>query len=130
MSRIRRRDTLPERLLRSALHAAGLRFRVDMRIERVHADIVFPTEMVAVFVDGCFWHGCPQHATNPRSNTAYWLPKLAENKQRDSRQTAFLRQHGWIVIRVWEHECRDRLDAIVARIIKAVDRRRIVLTLT
>ena len=90
----------------------------------MHADIVFPTEMVAVFVDGCFWHGCPQHATNPRSNTAYWLPKLDENKRRDSRQTALLRQHGWIVLRFWEHECRDRLDAIVARIIKAVDRRR------
>ena len=127
MARVKRRDTGPERILRSALHSRGMRFRVDRRIEGIHADVVFAKQKVAVFVDGCFWHGCSQHATKPRSNTAYWLPKLDENKRRDSRQTALLRQHGWIVLRVWEHECRDRLDAIVARIIKAVDRRRIAL---
>ena len=124
MSRIRRRDTKPELILRSALHASGLRFRVDRKVETVHADIVFPTEMVAVFVDGCFWHGCPLHATKPRSNTFYWLPKLEENKRRDRMQTTLLRLHGWIVLRFWEHECRDRLDVIVGRIAKAVGKRR------
>lgn len=124
MARVRRRDTLPERVLRSSLHVAGLRFRVDRKVEGVHADIVFPSAMIALFVDGCFWHGCPKHASKPKSNTAYWLPKLDENKRRDRRQTALLRKQGWLVVRIWEHECRSVLDHLVRRISDAVERRK------
>jgi DNA mismatch endonuclease, patch repair protein len=124
MARVKRRDTRPERMLRSALHAAGLRFRVDRRIDGVHADIVFPAVKVAIFVDGCFWHSCPTHATTPKSNASYWLPKLEENRQRDLRQTASLRRNGWLVIRVWEHDCRLPADRLIRRIIAAISRRR------
>lgn len=82
-------------------------------------DIVFPWPKVAVLVDGCFWHGCPKHATYPKSNQDYWLPKLAENKDRDKRQSARLRKAGWRVIRVWEHDCLPPTPRIIARIVEA-----------
>jgi DNA mismatch endonuclease (patch repair protein) len=105
----RRVDTKPELALRSALHAAGLRFRKDFQIRtsagsRVKADIVFTRSRIAVFVDGCFWHGCPEHGNTPKANTGYWGPKLARNKQRDKRVSNELRADGWSVIRIWEHE--------------------------
>lgn len=103
----RRTGTNPERRLRSALHAAGMRFRVDYRIDTpsgaVRPDIVFTKRKVAVFVDGCFWHGCPDHAAAPKSNTGYWEPKLRRNAQRDRRDTRMLADAGWTVIRIWEH---------------------------
>lgn len=105
MKRVKQKDTAAELALRSALHGLGLRYRLHRRIEGVVVDIVFPTAKVAVFVDGCFWHGCPLHATLPKSNQFYWLPKLAENKERDQRQSDKLRTAGWTVIRFWEHEC-------------------------
>lgn len=119
MARVGSRNTGAERSLRSALHATGLRFRLHRRIEGVTADIVFPGPRVLVFVDGCFWHGCPRHATFPKSNTSYWLPKLEENKDRDKRQSRRLRKAGWQVIRVWEHECLPPAARIVARILVA-----------
>jgi DNA mismatch endonuclease (patch repair protein) len=88
MSRVKSRNSKAERALRSALHAAGLRFRLHRRVEGVTVDIIFPGPKVAVLVDGCFWHGCPTHATYPKSNQDYWLPKLAENRDRDERQSA------------------------------------------
>jgi DNA mismatch endonuclease (patch repair protein) len=104
----RRRDTKPEVALRSALHAAGLRFRKDLRLDlggiKVRPDIVFTRAKVAVFVDGCFWHSCPTHGTQPRRNSDYWGPKLARNIARDREQDAALVEHGWQVIRIWEHE--------------------------
>lgn len=105
----RRADTRPELALRSALHAQGLRFRKDFQLRtsagsRVKVDIVFPRDRIAVFVDGCFWHGCPEHGNTPKANTAYWGPKLARNKQRDQRVTGELKADGWSVIRIWEHE--------------------------
>ena len=123
MARVKRRDTSPERVLRSSLHAAGLRFRVDRRIEGIHADIVFPTAKVAIFVDGCFWHSCPVHATTPKSNTSYWLPKLEENRRRDLRQTTSLRRFGWLVIRIWEHDCRLPTHRLIKRIVGAITKR-------
>lgn len=86
-------------------------------------DVVFVTAQVAVFVDGCFWHGCPLHATFPKSNQSYWLPKLAENKERDLRQSQKLRSAGWHVIRLWEHECLPTTREAVGRIEQAVSRR-------
>ncbi len=105
MKRVKQKDTAAELALRSALHGLGLRYRLHRRIEGVVVDVVFPTAKVAVFVDGCFWHGCPLHATFPKSNQSYWLPKLAENKERDQRQSEKLSTTGWTVIRLWEHEC-------------------------
>lgn len=103
----RRRDTAPELAVRRLLHARGLRFRVDYRLEkslRTRADIVFTRRRVAVFIDGCFWHGCPLHATQPKSNADYWGPKLARNVARDCEADAALRNAGWTVLRYWEHE--------------------------
>lgn len=119
MRAIRRTGTKPELALRSALHRAGYRFRKDLVIRteggvRARPDIVFTKQRVVVFVDGCFWHGCPEHGGSPRKNTAYWGPKLQRNVERDRVQDASLRQDGWSVVRVWEHEAiSDALGAIV-----------------
>jgi len=122
MSRVKSRDSAAERALRSALHARGQRYRLHHRVEGITVDIVFPGPEVAVFVDGCFWHGCPKHATFPKSNQGYWLPKLAENRERDKRQASKLRKAGWTVIRVWEHDCLPPATRVVTRIVKACRR--------
>ena len=118
--RQRRRDTKPELRLRSALHRRGLRFRVDRSpIEgmRSRADIVFGPPRIAVFVDGCFWHSCPEHSTIPKNNREWWTGKLAANQERDERVSAALRQAGWEVVRVWEHEDMEvaakRIESLV-----------------
>lgn len=101
-------DTKPELALRSKLHQRGLRFRKNLGIRAgrllTHPDIVFTRSRTAVFVDGCFWHGCGVHGTTPKSNVEYWSPKLAGNKVRDSRVNEALTEEGWLVIRCWEHE--------------------------
>ena len=104
----RRSDTKPEISLRSLLHQSGLRFRKDYPIrladgKAVHADIAFTRPRLAVFVDGCFWHGCPEHGTTPKSNQEYWVPKLKQNVQRDRTVDSRLRAAGWRVLRFWEH---------------------------
>ncbi len=103
----RRRDTKPEVRLRSLLHGKGLRFRCDLPIRTagrlVRADVVFPRRRVAVFVDGCFWHGCPEHGQVPKANRDYWAPKLARNSQRDREVDEALAADGWTVLRFWEH---------------------------
>jgi len=119
MRRVKCKNSKAELALRSALHAEGLRFRLHRRIEDITGDIVFPRSRVAVFVDGCFWHGCPKHATYPKTNKDYWLPKLAKNKERDERQTKRLQESGWKVIRVWEHDCSPPASRVVSRIVKA-----------
>jgi len=119
MRRVRGKNSAAERALRSALHAEGLRFRLHRRIEGIAVDVVFVGPKVAVFVDGCFWHGCPDHATFPKTNQDYWLPKLAENRERDRRQTARLRAGGWTVFRVWEHQCLPPAEQSVDQIKKA-----------
>jgi DNA mismatch endonuclease (patch repair protein) len=105
----RKRDTKPEVALRALLHRAGLRFRKDYPVRpdagrSIRVDIAFPRLRIAVFVDGCFWHGCPEHGTQPRSNASYWEPKLARNRERDQEVDARFHAAGWHVIRVWEHE--------------------------
>jgi DNA mismatch endonuclease (patch repair protein) len=108
MAAIRRADTKPEVAIRSALHRAGHRFRKDMRLDLGHVkprpDIVFTRAKVAVFVDGCFWHACPDHSKPPARNAEYWGPKLAGNVERDRRQDEALEADGWTVVRIWEHE--------------------------
>lgn len=103
----RRRDTKPELELRRALHARGWRFRVDLAVLpglRRRADIVFTKRRVVVFVDGCFWHACPLHGTKPKANAEFWAEKLAANRRRDADTDDRLRNAGWLVLRVWEHE--------------------------
>ncbi len=103
----RPRNTKPEVALRSALHRDGMRFYKHRRPVaglRCEADIVFPRARVAVFVDGCFWHGCPDHGTSPKTNATWWASKLDANRQRDLENDHALTSAGWTVIRVWEHE--------------------------
>ncbi|MBF6438036.1 very short patch repair endonuclease [Nocardia cyriacigeorgica] len=107
MSRQRRAGTEPELALRRELHRRGLRYFVDrapVRGQRRRADVVFPRLKVAVYVDGCFWHSCPQHATYPKNNAEWWAEKLAANVARDRATDAALAAAGWHVIRIWEHE--------------------------
>lgn len=102
------RDTGPELAVRSLLHARGLRYRVDhpIRLEgvRIRPDVVFPRAKLAVFIDGCFWHCCPEHLSLPASNTSYWLPKLEATVKRDAEHSRLLDEAGWRVLRFWEHE--------------------------
>lgn len=118
------RDTRPELALRSAVHAMGLRFRVSIRpvrsIRRT-ADLVFTRARLAVFVDGCFWHGCPEHHTVSKTNAEYWATKVEKNRARDRETDRLLEAEGWTVLRIWEHEdpsvCADRVrDAYRSRI--------------
>jgi len=107
MARVRQRGTDVEVGLRRALHALGLRYRLQVPLftkPRRVADIVFPGPRVAVFVDGCFWHGCPLHATWPKENAGFWRAKIEANRARDADTTRRLRELGWEVIRVWSHE--------------------------
>ncbi|MCJ1696094.1 very short patch repair endonuclease [Rathayibacter caricis] len=118
----RSRDTKPELALRKILHSRGLRYRVDhapIHGVRRRADVVFTRLRIAVFVDGCFWHGCPEHATVPKSNADYWVPKLQRNIERDRETDAVLMSQGWSVLRIWEHvpsaEAADRVAAEAVR---------------
>jgi DNA mismatch endonuclease, patch repair protein len=114
------RDTLPELAVRRLLHAAGLRYRVAHRPEpslRRTADIVFTRQRVAVFIDGCYWHACPEHGTAARSNASYWSAKLEHNVTRDADTTARLEKADWTVLRFWEHE--DPTE-VTAKVIAAV----------
>ncbi len=102
-----RRDTAPELALRRELHRRGLRYRVEVRLPelpRRRMDIVFTKARLVVLVDGCFWHGCPQHATTARANADYWAAKLAANRARDRDTDQRLTAASWTVLRVWEHE--------------------------
>jgi DNA mismatch endonuclease (patch repair protein) len=114
----RRADTKPELALRAALFALGYRYRKDLRLDlparRVRPDIAFTSRRVAVFIDGCFWHACPEHGSKPKSNDWYWSPKLTGNVERDRAADAALAQAGWTVIRLWEHvPLPDAVAAVV-----------------
>ena len=120
MSTARRRDTAAELALRRELHRRGLRYRVVYPLpgqRRRTIDVAFTKVRVAVFVDGCFWHGCPEHGTKPRSNSEWWRTKLAANRSRDDDTDRLLAELGWTVVRIWEHEpveiAADRVAAVV-----------------
>ncbi|WP_028476086.1 very short patch repair endonuclease [Nocardia sp. CNY236] len=121
LARQPRTGTGPELALRRELHRRGLRYFVDrapIRGQRRRADVVFPRRRVAVYVDGCFWHRCPQHATAPKNNAEWWAAKLAGNVARDRATDAALLAAGWLVVRVWEHEdpisAADRVQAALS----------------
>lgn len=110
MKSTRRRDTAPEVALRTILFRMGLRYRVDtkpLRSLRRKADILFTQAKVAVYIDGCFWHGCPLHATWPKENAEFWRQKIEANQRRDADTAHQLQQAGWTVLRVWEHEASE-----------------------
>jgi DNA mismatch endonuclease, patch repair protein len=118
----RERDTNIERALRSRLHARGLRFRVHRRLLpglRREADVVFTKARVVVFVDGCFWHSCPEHGTWPKHNAPFWRKKIEENVARDRDTDARLMAIGWKVLRVWEHEVPDDAASRIAEIVQS-----------
>lgn len=121
MSRQRTRDTEPEMLLRRELHRRGLRYRVDAALPglpRRRADILFTRARVAVFVDGCFWHGCPEHKTSPASNGEWWAAKLAGNVARDRETDDHLCSLGWTVLRIWEHEDIEHAATDIERAVR------------
>ncbi len=121
MSRIRGRDTKPEIFLRRALWASGIRYRLHQNVTG-RPDIVLTRSRVAVFCDGCFWHGCPEHSVKPKTNSSFWSTKLAKNKARDRRVVAALEAEGWTVLRFWEHEIKQDA-AKVARQVMCVARK-------
>jgi len=115
MSRQRRDATAPEMALRRALHARGVRFRVQLRIGRTRPDLVLTRARVAVFVMGDFWHSCPRHGSRPKANRDWWAAKLDANTERDRRQRTALEREGWHVEWVWEcDEADDAADRVVA----------------
>jgi DNA mismatch endonuclease (patch repair protein) len=122
MARVRSKNTEAEMILRSALWRAGLRFRVTCRYLPGSPDIAFTRWRLAVFVDGCFWHGCPIHYTPPKANSDFWQQKLARNCARDALVNSELEALGWAVLRVWEHEVSnaDTIPTVVKRIRNAL----------
>ncbi len=116
------RDTKPELALRSAVHALGLRYRVSAKplgdLRRT-ADLVFPRARVAVFLDGCFWHGCPEHHTVASANATFWAEKLAGNRARDRDTDGRLAAAGWVSVRIWEHEDPRAAARHVEKVVRA-----------
>ncbi|MFC8963015.1 very short patch repair endonuclease [Streptomyces sp. NBC_01281] len=125
MSRQGSRDTAPEIAVRRLLHASGLRYRVNVPVPglpRRTIDIVFGKAKIAIFMDGCFWHGCPEHATQPKANAEWWRSKLDKNMARDRETTGHLIDAGWVVLRFWEHEAGA---TVASRIKEALAERRL-----
>jgi DNA mismatch endonuclease, patch repair protein len=122
MQRVRQKNTSAESALRRELHALGLRYRLQVRVltkPRRVADVAFAGLRVAVFVDGCFWHGCPKHGTWPKQNAAFWRTKIITNQRRDRDTDARLRAEGWKVVRVWAHETPCTAAFKVAKVVRA-----------
>ncbi|SJM61577.1 Very-short-patch mismatch repair endonuclease (G-T specific) [Actinomycetales bacterium JB111] len=122
MSRAARRDTAPELALRRLLHSAGLRYRVNYPVpgnRRRTIDIAFIRARLAVFIDGCFWHSCPEHGTSPAANSHWWETKLSTNSERDRDTDRLLEDAGWEVLRIWEHEAAE---TAAAQVIDAIAR--------
>src|SRR6266852_8079876 len=121
MSRIRGRNTGPELTLRRALWSLGLRYRLHRKMPG-RPDIVFVKRRVAVFVDGCFWHGCPLHAVRTKSNGRFWTRKLRKHKERDKEVDEILTSEGWTVMRYWEHQIEQDMGNVIRSVVKAVRR--------
>lgn len=120
MSRIRGKNTKPEVKIRKALWRKGVRYRIHYKLVG-RPDIVFIRKRIAVFIDGCFWHGCPEHGVRPKSNADFWKKKIQKNIERDKIVNGKLIEEGWAVLRFWEHEIKADIDSVVARIIKEVE---------
>lgn len=116
MSRIRGHDTTPELRLRQVLWGRGIRYRLQFGTPAARADLAIVGQKLAVFVDGCFWHGCPDHYVPPRTSREFWANKLRANVERDQRQTQMLHDAGWRVLRFWEHEVAEDAEAVASAI--------------
>ena len=115
---MRTRDTGPEMAVRRLLYATGLRYRVNYKptspkLGRSTIDIAFPGKHLAVFIDGCFWHHCPEHGEIPKANNKWWRNKFAENAARDERVTKTLKEGGWLVQRFWSHETPEKVCQLI-----------------
>jgi len=119
MSSVRNKNTGLEMKLRRALWKAGLRYRVNFKLLG-KPDIVFPKRKLAIFIDGCFWHGCPIHGTSPETNAEFWKTKIKVNIERDLQVTSQLKNMGWLVIRVWGHEIKECLDVVIKNITESL----------
>lgn len=122
MQAIRGRDTTPELLLRRELHRRGLRYRVNVPVRgmpRRSVDITWAGRRVAVYIDGCFWHGCPEHSAPPRVNPEYWGPKIENNRRRDRETQKYLEEQGWTVLRFWEHEPVAQVADTIERVLRS-----------
>ena len=122
MSRLPRRDTLPELAIRHLVHQAGLRYIVDARpVPSLHrrADLVFRGPKIAAFVDGCYWHGCPDHCRLSGQNLGYWTSKIDTNRQRDADTDRRLTDEGWEVFRAWTHECPEEVAAALIELVRS-----------
>lgn len=116
----RGRDTTAELAVRRLVHANGLRYKVNARPEadlRRTSDLLFTRVRFAVFIDGCYWHGCSQHFTMPATNSAYWSAKIGGNQERDLETTTWLEQRGWLVLRFWEHETPESVAEQISRMV-------------
>jgi DNA mismatch endonuclease, patch repair protein len=123
MSRIRHHDTAPEMLLRKALWASGLHYRLRTSPKLPGTpDLVFPSAKIAIFVDGCFWHGCPIHGTQPKTNVEFWKTKITRNQERDRQVDEKLAQLGWHVVRLWQHEIQKDIADCVYRIAHIINK--------
>jgi DNA mismatch endonuclease (patch repair protein) len=121
MSRQTSQNTGAEQAVRQLLHASGYRYRIHFSVPgmpRRKIDIAFTRAKLAVLIDGCFWHGCPEHATSPKANAAWWRQKLDRNIERDLETTAQLRSEGWTVLRFWEHESPEAVKRAVAEAVE------------
>ncbi|WP_353215187.1 very short patch repair endonuclease [Salinisphaera hydrothermalis] len=124
MGKVRQKGTDAEMALRREMHRIGLRYRIDyevLRKPRRVADVAFPGRKIAVFVDGCFWHGCPEHATWPKRNAEFWRQKIEANRRRDMDTNDRLRSIGWTVLRFWSHDSPAEAAKAVARVVAEVD---------
>lgn len=121
MARIKAKNTSPELAVRKGLSARGLRYRLQFKTPGGKADLAIPSKRVALFIDGCFWHGCPEHYVRPRSREEFWTAKLKENVARDRRQVAALVSAGWTVVRIWEHEVLEAPEQVVEKVLIALE---------
>ena len=118
MRRMPTKNSTPEIKLRRSLYAIGLRYRLHRKELPGKPDIALGPSKVAVFVDGCYWHNCPEHGTIPKNNSEWWKEKFQRNRERDSRNDALLREMGWLPIHVWEHEDPDEAACKIGGIVK------------
>lgn len=124
MAKVRQTGTDTELALRREMYRIGLRYRIGyevLRKPRRVADVAFPGRKIAVFIDGCFWHGCPEHATWPKRNADFWRQKIEANRQRDADTNARLEANGWTALRFWSHESPTKAAEVVARVVAEID---------
>lgn len=125
MGRVRQHGTSIELLLRQKLWSAGLRYRLKTKEKLPGSpDLVFVRAKVAVFVDGCFWHGCPIHGTRPKTNEDFWAMKLSRNRERDAQVNRKLEALGWVPVRIWEHEVKTQLDECLSKVCAIIEARK------